>query len=642
MRVALIVMPFAAPDRPSLAAGLLDACLERAGIRCDTKYFNVTFWRMVGAQTYDVLAKDSALIAWPGEWVFSQLFYGQSFSDWESYRRDVLEHPVWRVGRHLHHHVRDCLEPAAAFLRVVFESNDWSRYDLVGFTSTFEQTMPSLCLARMIRERHPQVLLAAGGANFEAEMGRPYMEHFEFLDFISTGEADESLPQLCRRLGDLKEGRTDELVVPPGFLYREGSEIRSSPRPACRFVVLDDLPTPNYDTYFQVARSGVDGAAAAVDPHVHWLPIEASRGCWWGEKSHCTFCGLNGENLGFRKKSWQRVVAESDELYSRYPELALQFTDNILATEYFQDLLPFWAERDDRGGKFFEIKSNLRREQIRLLEQTGVTHVQAGVESLADKTLRVMGKGVTAAQNVALIRWCVETGIEPAWNIIYGFPREDMSDYDRMLALFARLTHLPPPEGIAPIRMDRFSPNHARWREEGFTAIEPMPAYRHVFPFGEEELGRLAYYFSYKHPQLAAALTAGTRLAEFGKLWQEKSAQRERGELAVKPHRRSGFVLTDTRFNFTPSSRRVHDEELALLVACDVPVSRDRALRRASSTLEAVPSDLEATLVELIDRSVIAELGSRLVTLALLPPREGLAGSRRGNTSQSLEGGTCS
>ena len=132
MRVALIVMPFAAPDRPSLAVGLLDACLERVGIACDAKYFNVTFWRMVGAEAYDVLAKDSALIAWPGEWVFSQLFYGQSFSDWESYQRDVLDHPVWRVGRHLHPPIRDCLEPAAVFLRVVFESNDWSRYDLVG------------------------------------------------------------------------------------------------------------------------------------------------------------------------------------------------------------------------------------------------------------------------------------------------------------------------------------------------------------------------------------------------------------------------------------------------------------------------------------------------------------------------------
>ncbi|MCP4656013.1 MAG: RiPP maturation radical SAM protein 1 [bacterium] len=640
MRVALIVMPFAAPDRPSLAVGLLDACLERAGIRCDAKYFNVTFWRMLGTETYDVLAKDSALIAWPGEWVFSQLFYGQRCSDWESYQREVLCHPVWGVGRHLHQHVRDALEPAAVFLRVVFESNDWSRYDLVGFTSTFEQTMPSLCLARLIRERHPQVLLAAGGANFEAEMGRPYMEHFEFLDFVSTGEADDSLPQLCCRLRDLREGRTDELVVPPGFLYREGSEIRSTPRTARSFVALDDLPTPNYDTYFQVAQTGANGSAAAVDPVVHWLPIEASRGCWWGEKSHCTFCGLNGEGMGYRKKSWQRVVAESEELYSRYGDLALQFSDNILATEYFRDLLPFWAERRDRKGKFFEIKSNLRREQVRLLKEAGVTHVQAGVESLADKTLRLMRKGVTAAQNVALIRWCVEVGIEPAWNIIYGFPREDMSDYDRILALLRRLTHLPPPEGISSIRMDRFSPNHARWREEGFTAIEPMPAYRHIFPFPEEEIRRLAYYFSYKHPRFAAVLEAGAELVEFGRIWRDKSARRERGELAVKPHRQEGFVLTDTRFNFTPSSRRLSDEELALLLACDAPIaSRDRVLRRAGSTLAAgdraraaVRSGLEVALAELIDRSVIAELGPRLVTLALLPPRERWAGSRRGDT----------
>jgi len=634
MRVALIVMPFAAPDRPSLAVGLLEACLERAGIACDAKYFNVTLWRMLGVERYDVLAKDSALIARPGEWVFSQIFYGQAFSNWESYQREVLSHPVWGVSWHLHHHVRDSREEAAMFLRLAFESNDWSRYDLVGFTSTFEQTMPSLCLARMIRERYPQVLLAAGGANFEAEMGRPYMEHFDFLDFVSTGEADESLPRLCCNLRDLKEGRTDELVVPPGFLYRAAGEIRSTPRRGCA-VVLDDLPTPDYDTYFRVARSGADGSMTPADPVAYWLPIEASRGCWWGEKSHCSFCGLNGEGMEFRKKSWQRVIAESEELTSRYGELALQFTDNILATEYFHDLLPFWAERCDRQEKFFEIKSNLRREQVRLLRAAGVTHVQAGVESLADKTLRVMRKGVSAAQNVALLRWCVEVGIKPAWNIIYGFPREDMADYDRMLTLLGQLTHLPPPTGIAPIRMDRFSPNHANWREEGFTAIEPMPAYRHLFPFPEEEIRRLAYYFNYKHPRFAAVLEAGSQLAEFGRIWQEKSARQERGELAVKPHGQEGFVLTDTRFNFPPSSRRLSDQELALLLACDAPIgSRERAVRRAKSTLAAgdranavSENDLEAALAKLIDACVVAEMGPRLVTLALLPPRERLAGA---------------
>lgn len=30
------------------------------------------------------------------------------------------------------------------------------------------------------------------------------------------------------------------------------------------------------------------------------LLYEASLGCWWGEKHHCTFCGLNGTTMKFR------------------------------------------------------------------------------------------------------------------------------------------------------------------------------------------------------------------------------------------------------------------------------------------------------------------------------------------------------
>ncbi len=44
MRVALVVMPFAASKRPSLAAGLLKALLAQRKIGCECKYFNVTFF----------------------------------------------------------------------------------------------------------------------------------------------------------------------------------------------------------------------------------------------------------------------------------------------------------------------------------------------------------------------------------------------------------------------------------------------------------------------------------------------------------------------------------------------------------------------------------------------------------------------
>src|SRR5271163_211241 len=199
MKVAIVVMPFLAIDRPSLAAGLLKAAVEKLGIACDCKYFNITLSKMLGSREYlDVLEAPLNVLA--GEWVFSQGFYGQSFSDWASYERDVLNFHIWGLGaesresigaaHNLVTSIKATLALVPSFLRVVFESNDWGKYDLVAFTSTFEQTMPSLCLARMIRKRYPRIRIAVGGANFESSMGLAYLEHFSFLDYVCTGEGD--------------------------------------------------------------------------------------------------------------------------------------------------------------------------------------------------------------------------------------------------------------------------------------------------------------------------------------------------------------------------------------------------------------------------------------------------------------------
>ena len=611
MRVALVVMPFAAADRPSLAVGLLKASLQEAGISCDVKHFNLTLHRLLGAEPYRALSHDSPMTALAGEWVFSQLLYGDELSDWESYRREVLDDPIWRTGDDHRRAIRDALDLAPTFLRVAFESTDWSRYDLVGFTSTFEQTMASLCLAREIRRRHPEIHLAMGGANFESGMGRPYLEHYDFLDFIATGEADRAFPELCQRLAEARESHGEiSLKVPHGFLYREGGEVRySSPGQEQVFVRLDDLPFPDYDEYFEILARG--GGPRPDDPdEMPWLPVEASRGCWWGQKAHCTFCGLNGERMAFRRKTWRRVVEETDALLERYGEHPLHFADNILDMSYFGDLLPFWAEREDGHERFVEVKSNLRRHHVELLRDAGVFSLQPGIESLSDRTLKVMRKGVSGAQNVALLRWCAELGVEAVWNVLYGFPHEELEDFDTLLEVLRKMTHLPPPVACSLIRMDRFSPNFAQWREQGFTRLEPLPAYRHVFPFPPEARAEMAYYFDYDHPQKEAARRAGRAIQRFGHEWREHRKRGECGELAVRPHWQGGFVLMDRRFNFAADSRRLTAAELALLLACDAPTTRARVLEHHPQ---------EAPLEEFLDRGWIVELGGRLVALPLLP-----------------------
>src|SRR5208282_1767562 len=187
---------------------------------------------------------------------------------------------------------------------------------------------------------------------------------------------------------------------------------------------MDRLPDPDYGDYF--AALGRSSLGPRIKPA---LLIESARGCWWGAKSHCTFCGLNGSTMAFRAKSAQRVYAELVRQKSRYGIGRFLAVDNIMSYHYFRDLLPMLNEHNPGVSLFYEIKSNLKRDQVELLRDAGVLAVQPGIESLSSHVLRLMRKGVTAIQNVQLLRLCREFGIEIAWNLLYGFPGETPEDY---------------------------------------------------------------------------------------------------------------------------------------------------------------------------------------------------------------------
>src|SRR5262249_46480802 len=136
-----------------------------------------------------------------------------------------------------------------------------------------------------------------------------------------------------------------------------------------------------------------------------WLPYESSRGCWWGARQHCTFCGLNGETMAFRQKSPDRMIDGVKRLLARYPSQNIAMIDNILPHSYFRTVLPRLAEDPPAARIYYEIKSNLTLNQVELLRRAGVERAQPGIEALSSSLLQRMKKGVLARQNLALLRY---------------------------------------------------------------------------------------------------------------------------------------------------------------------------------------------------------------------------------------------
>jgi hypothetical protein len=112
-----------------------------------------------------------------------------------------------------------------------------------------------------------------------------------------------------------------------------------------------------------------------------------------------------------------------------------------------------------------------------------------------------MRKGVSALQNIQLIKWCKELGIDVTYHIIWGFPGETAEDYFEMSNLIPLISHLPPPLGAGTIRIDRFSPNFDDSHQLGFSNLSPHPAYEYVYPLKPEVLANLAYFFGFDYSE---------------------------------------------------------------------------------------------------------------------------------------------
>lgn len=602
MQVLFVNMPFGS-IRPAVGVSLLKGHLERMGIPSRVLYPNLRYAERQGREFFHTVADLSPPEALIGEWVFSPCVFERladratdfvemlsaRFRPWLRQKEDVFLAELRRAR-----------EEAPDFLEECLASADWRSYDLVGFTTNFAQNVPSLALARRVKERFPRIQIAFGGANCEGPMGLQLHRSFPFVDFVFSGEADVSFPELVHRL---RTGQ-DPHGIPGVISRKDGASDFANLHPE-RVRDLDALPYPVYDDYFEQERATLSA------PGSGYVLMETSRGCWWGEKQHCTFCGLNGSSMAYRAKSAPRALDEIFALTTRYHTPRVEMVDNILDMRYFQDLLPELKRRGVVLDIFYETKANLRKHQVALLRAAGVRTIQPGIESFSTHVLRLMRKGTSALANVQLLKWCAEFGVKCNWNLIYGFPGEDVKDYEEMVSLIGGLHHLRPPDGCGPIRVDRFSPFFMNPAPLGLCNVRHDRSYSYVYDLADDELTNLAYYFEHDYADGRDLSTYSIPLHEAVASW-EANAKHSR---LVYVDDGATLVICDGRVGAALPELRLTGVERALYLFCDQYRSW-RELVKEADTLGWSESDVEPFVRRLRELRLVATADGRYVTLA--------------------------
>lgn len=612
--VVLVVMPFADLPRPSAALSLLQAILERDGLACKVLYGPLRLARQLGLAEYERLTSQGRVWGHHGycELLFSRCLFPEHPVDWAEVTRSLridrvpglpvsdaeagaVRQGVERLAREASRHLDEMVEAILAL-----------RPRIVGCTSSFEQHLASLALLHRLRERAPEVVTMMGGANCEQEMGAATHRLFPWVDFVVSGEADALIAPLCR---GILEGTLAE--APAGVFARDLPSAEGAARAV--FQDLDELPVPEFRDFFaQVEESGL---GHLLTPG---LPLETSRGCWWGARSHCTFCGLNGMGMAYRAKSPDRVLRELDEVAARTGVRRIELVDNILDMRAFDTWLPQLAAGDRAFSLFVEVKSNLRAEQVRLLAEAGLRWLQPGIESLDSRLLALMRKGARTWQQVQLLKLAREHGIYLFWNLLVGFPGEDDAWHVETARLLPALFHLQPPGTVTAIRYDRFSPYFEK-REELGLDLEPHPLSAACYPFPLEERFSLAYHFQRRDRPLNG------RPAGPGHAALEEQATRWRAAFqplapTLSMRDRDGVLhLTDTRPDAAEVEFELTGLRRAVVLAAGEARTPEALARQAAERLgaEPDPGELREVLADLAERRLVLCLDGKWLSLVL-------------------------
>jgi ribosomal peptide maturation radical SAM protein 1 len=635
-KITLIQMPFGSLAQPALGLLQLQAVVkQRFGNRCDTEiiYISHDFATYLGMGLYTrITYADSNLRFGPmsglGDWFFRHVAFPELPDNTDEYRERFFSgaDATGFVD------IEAVLKPrphVLTLLEAMIHKYDLLSADLIGFTSMFMQNTACIALARLLKQRAHAPRIVIGGPNCEGLMGQALADNVQYYDAVFSGPGLKSFPDYVH--GCL-EGRVESATTTRGILTRETRQVPRTATPVAHDHLGEelDINTPlalDYTAFLDTFDRAFNRAFQPV------LTFETSRGCWWGAKAHCPFCGLNGSTMAFRAMTPPAAISLFEELYGYSSRCTLfECVDNIMPSDYPDVVFPH-VTPPPGVSVFYEVKADITAHDLESMARAGVTRIQPGIEALATRSLKALKKGTTACGNVALLKNCVTFGVTPLWNFLIGIPREEDPDtvYAKYAADIPNLHHLTPPWAVFKVRVDRFSPYFMQPQQYGLS-LQPKEFYRFVYPFEDRSLFDLAYYFDDEQAEEAAYAAAASKwqpilhrlISAWNKVWHVEDIA-TRPALFVQRHG-TRYHLHDSR-NGDVIEREVCRETFEAMKLLVSPTRLPDVIEK----LEATGCKNASTVIdELRAQRLLFEEGDRVIGLAHVGARPLLHAPRPG------------
>lgn len=199
-----------------------------------------------------------------------------------------------------------------------------------------------------------------------------------------------------------------------GIAYNDGGKCVKTP-PRGLIQKLDTIAFPAWDL-FPMAHYTLMRM-----PHIKnselCMPVLSGRGCTF----QCNFCYRMDK--GLRERSVENILQEIRELNQKYNVSYISFSDELLMSS--EERTVAIANAIFKSGLKIKWECNGRLnyakpDVLKLMKDSGCVYINYGIESLDQKVLNTMKKGLTVKMIHQGIQATLDAGISPGYNIIFG------------------------------------------------------------------------------------------------------------------------------------------------------------------------------------------------------------------------------
>ncbi|MCX8131545.1 MAG: RiPP maturation radical SAM C-methyltransferase [Clostridia bacterium] len=483
--ILFIVTPFASLKFPSIGLHILQAVAESKGFSSNVLYLSNLLAACMGRNNYEAIYRQSR-IGMLGERLFSRSAYGMkalgggleelfSFPDsreGQNSANDLFEYFYQNDDFFDVEKVVELEKLCYSFINYCTDTISEYDYKIVGCSTMFEQTNSAVAVINKVKQFDKSIVTIIGGANCEGDMSKGISSLSESIDYVFSGESELTFASFLDSY--IKNELPDDRIF-------YGEPLKD----------FDTYGSLKYDDFFRQLKQMPESEL----PDDIAILLESSRGCWWGAKNKCTFCGINKERECFRQKSREKILKEFLEITGKHPGVRVQMTDNIMPYEYFNSFVPDLIGAGNKVPVFYEQKANLDFYKLLQLADAGIKSIQPGVESLSTGMLKLLNKGVKAWQNILLLRNARSIDMDVHWNLLWGAPGDEGIFYSEILDILPLISHLQPPVNFSHIDIHRFSSYYEHPNEYNIENLVPSEKHRNVFP-DDTDVSLLAYSFS--------------------------------------------------------------------------------------------------------------------------------------------------